>query len=216
MYDLEYLRQFHNEIMLSSMKEKGYTIEYVTAEYSPGTLRPTQTEQEIRAKKRCVASKGITTIAVYSRMNDETQQAADTMLKSINVDELAKLSCEEFSDAMANLYADLDFCHPFVDGNSRTLRAFIADVANESEFKVDWKRFDNSKEAQEELYAARDVEVNSIALGCMYVGRLKKAVEDSINVLQQDFKSLAEIFDEITQPKDRTHELNRDSGIELD
>lgn len=216
MYDLEYLRQLHYKETLKSIKEKGYTTEYVAHMYDPGVFRPSLAKNGIRLKKRHVASKGIITTAFYSRMDADTQQAADTMLKSINVDELAKLSCEEFSGVMANLYADLDFCHPFVDGNSRTLRAFIAEVANESGFKVDWKGYDHSKEAQEELYAARDIEVNSLALQHMNLGHFKVLAEESINVLQQDFKSLEQIFGEITQPKYRTHELSRDGGVELD
>lgn len=216
MYDLEYLRRLHHIEVLKSMKEKGYTIEYVTSTYAPGSLRPALTEYEIRTKQRYVESKNIVTVAIYSRMNNETQQAADAMLKSINVEELSKLSCDEFSSAMANLYADLDFCHPFEDGNSRTLRAFIAEVANESGFKIDWKRYSHSKKVEEELYAARDVEVNTIALNCMNIGHFKVVAEESINALRQDFKSLAEIFSEITQPKDRTHELSRDGGIEFD
>lgn len=216
MYDLEFLRRLHYKETLKSMKEKGYTIEYVAQTYVPGVFRPAQADNVIRVKERYVASKDIITTVIYSRMDADTQQAADTMLKSINVENLAKLSCEDFSSAMANLYADLDFCHPFVDGNSRTLRVFIAEVANESGFKVDWDRYAYSKEAQEELYAARDVEVNSLALQYMDIGRFKVLAEESINVLQQDFKSLAEIFSEITQPKYRTHELSRDGGVELD
>lgn len=216
MYDLEYLRQLHYEETLKSIVEKGYKTEYVAKQYIPGVFRPPMAENELRAKRRFVESKNIITIAIYSRMDEDTMQAADKMLKSINIDGLAKLSSEEFSCVTANLYADLDFCHPFVDGNSRTLRAFIAEIANESGFEVNWGRYDQSKQTHEQLYAARDVEVNSIALKSMHMGNYHRGlVEQSMRDLQ-DFKSLMQIFGEIIQIKSRSHENGRDGGVELD
>jgi len=48
---------------------------------------------------------------------------------------LRGLDADEFSVKMAKLYADLDYLHPFVEGNSRTFRTFTAQLAREAGYK---------------------------------------------------------------------------------
>lgn len=215
MYDLVYLSELHRKKIFESIKEKGYTTEYAYKRYAPGVFRPAMSPTGIRAKRRYYGIKDATIIVVYSQMDEKTVQAADKMLQSIKVDELAKLTRQEFGEAMAGLYADLDFLHPFIDGNSRTLRAFISEVAREAGFEIDWEKYDLSQLTQDELYAARDIEVNLIALREIDLGVFRDPVKLSI-VKLQDFKSLYEIFDEITQRINRFHEKGIDKGIELD
>lgn len=87
-YNLEYLRQLHLFETLSSAQKKGYTTEYMMETYRPGELRPAA---EIRGKTRNYASLGTKVLIIYSRMDEDIQKATDTMLKSIDVDALAKL-----------------------------------------------------------------------------------------------------------------------------
>lgn len=211
-YNLEYLRQLHLFETLSSAQKKGYTTEYMMETYRPGELRPAT---EIRGKTRNYASLGTKVLVIYSRMDEEIQKAADTMLKAIDVDALAKLPREDFAETMANLYADLDFCHPFYDGNSRTLRAFISEISDKAGFYTDWGRYGSDTLAQEELYAARDAAVCAMTLRSVPLGPYEPLVERTVEILK-DCKSLAQIFDEITHSKPRSLEIDRGGGVEID
>lgn len=132
MYDLVYLSELHRKKVFESIKEKGYTTEYAYQRYTPGAFRPALSSRGLRVKRRYYETKDATIIVVYSQMDEKTVQAANKMLQSIKADELAKLTRQEFGEVMAGLYSDLDFLHPFEDGNSRTLRAFISEVAREA------------------------------------------------------------------------------------
>lgn len=61
--------------------------------------------------------------------------------------------------AMADLYAKLDHLHPFSEGNSRTLRAFTAQLAAENGHKLDWNTTNANRETRNALYIARDMAV---------------------------------------------------------
>jgi cell filamentation protein len=72
---------------------------------------------------------------------------------------LRGLSADVFSEKMAKIYADLDHQHPFVEGNSRTLRSFTAQLAQDAGYDLDWKRANGTEAGRDRLYIARDVEV---------------------------------------------------------
>jgi cell filamentation protein len=60
---------------------------------------------------------------------------------------------------LAYFYSELDAIHAFRDGNSRTLRAFTADLAEAASHRLDWTRVAQVPEDRERLYHARDVAV---------------------------------------------------------
>ena len=68
---------------------------------------------------------------------------------------LKGLSREQFTQKITKLYGDLDYLHPFRDGNSRTLREFTRQLAHEAGFDLDWSKI----KSRYALYAARDDEV---------------------------------------------------------
>ncbi len=51
--------------------------------------------------------------------------------------EWRSLNADEFSVRMTGLYGDLDYLHPFGEGNSRTLRVFTAQLATEAGHALD-------------------------------------------------------------------------------
>jgi cell filamentation protein len=65
---------------------------------------------------------------------------------------------EEFCIKLANLYKDLDFLHPFAEGNSRTLREFTRQIGQNAGFDVQWEK---TLAIKDELYMARDMGVNN-------------------------------------------------------
>jgi hypothetical protein len=60
---------------------------------------------------------------------------------------------------MAQLYGDLDYWHPFVEGNSRTLRTFTRQWARQASFVLDWGLSKPTEAPRDRLYIARDREV---------------------------------------------------------
>lgn len=59
---------------------------------------------------------------------------------------------------------NLDYIHPFLDGNSRTLREFTRQLADESGYSIPWEVFNNSNNGRDVLYIARYLSVNKLTL----------------------------------------------------
>jgi fido (protein-threonine AMPylation protein) len=60
---------------------------------------------------------------------------------------------------LAKLYGDLDHAHGFCEGNSRTLREFMRELALAAGHTLRWIRSDIGPDARNALYVARDVAV---------------------------------------------------------
>jgi cell filamentation protein len=60
---------------------------------------------------------------------------------------------------LAYYYSELNAIHAFRDGNSRTLRAFTADLAEAAGHRLNWTRAAQTAEDRQRLYHARDVAV---------------------------------------------------------
>ena len=72
---------------------------------------------------------------------------------------LTSLDSDDFTKRIAYYYSELDAIHPFREGNSRTLRAFTADLAREAGYTLDWSQIGSTDEARKRLYHARDLAV---------------------------------------------------------
>ena len=72
---------------------------------------------------------------------------------------LQVLSLNQFAARMAQLYGDLDYLHPFSEGNSRTLRTFTRQLARQAGCDLDWSPGDADGVTRDRLYRARDVAV---------------------------------------------------------
>ncbi len=68
-------------------------------------------------------------------------------------------SLDQFAARMAQLYGDLDYFHPFSEGNSRTLRTFTRQLAAAAGFVLDWSPSTADGVTRDALYRARDVAV---------------------------------------------------------
>lgn len=69
------------------------------------------------------------------------------------------LEAGAMAQRLAYYYSELDAIHAFRDGNSRTLRAFTADLAEAAGHRLDWTRAAQAAEDRQRLYHARDVAV---------------------------------------------------------
>jgi cell filamentation protein len=72
---------------------------------------------------------------------------------------LNSLEASVMAQRLAYYYSELDAIHAFRDGNSRTLRAFTADLVEAAGHRLDWTRAAQSAEDRQRLHHARDVAV---------------------------------------------------------
>lgn len=97
-------------------------------------------------------------------MDRAAQARLDKALQGANPAALGRLNTAALIQAIGKLYAELDYIHPFGEGNSRTLREFTRSLAETSGYTLDWGRFGNSPAGRDMLYIARDRSVNELAL----------------------------------------------------
>lgn len=57
----------------------------------------------------------------YSNMDLVAEKRLDSVREKMKPEQPATMSKENFVKEMAKLYAELDYVHPFYEGNSRTL-----------------------------------------------------------------------------------------------
>jgi cell filamentation protein len=57
----------------------------------------------------------------------------------------------------AALHHEIDPIHPFREGNSRTLRQFFGDLANEAGDRIDWTAASATEEDRQQIFLARVV-----------------------------------------------------------
>ncbi len=74
-------------------------------------------------------------------------------------DAIRGLPSDEAAGKLAWLYGALDHAHPFYEGNSRTLREFFRELADDAGFNLDWGTTSAGARERNALYIARDVAV---------------------------------------------------------
>ena len=74
-------------------------------------------------------------------------------------DHLRGLGREEFLDALTELYGVLNFIHPHREGNGRTQRAFLAQLARDAGHRLTWTAMDRA----ENTAASRAANVGDLA-----------------------------------------------------
>lgn len=129
----------------------------------PGEYRPPVLEGKDWMKHRVLSTVPGSFYVAYSRMDQNAQVRLDQALVNAKPSKLRALSPDEFMAVFKPLYAELDYLHPFSDGNSRTLRTFTKQLARESGYELDWERFNASEVTRDLLYIARDRSVNKLA-----------------------------------------------------
>lgn len=131
-------------------------------------VKPGEYRSPVLDGKDWMKNRGLSTVegsfyVAYSSMDDAARERLDRVLESAKPDQLRDLQTEEFTAALAKLYVELDYIHPFAEGNSRTLRTFTKQLVNESGYELDWERFAASDAGRDMLYIARDLSVNQLA-----------------------------------------------------
>jgi cell filamentation protein len=125
--------------------------------HAPGEYRPVAPSH---VKNRELESSSGYRYHVYYAHRSQIDGGVEKVLAEFGgPDTLRGLSIEHFSERMAKLYGDLDYLHPFKEGNSRTLRTFTRQLAREAGYDFNWNATNANADSRDRLYIARDKEV---------------------------------------------------------
>ena len=165
-FGIERLKEIHRRIF-TLPSDLDFLTNFNLSDFNPGVFRDGLTDDELARdavwqKKRPYPTlrPGEDAVVVfYSDMRDADIERLNNTLKSIDIMEMAQMDELEFIDEIAELYSNLDFAHPFTDGNSRSLREFTREVAEAAGFDIHWEVFNKDDRSREFLCGARDLGV---------------------------------------------------------
>jgi len=155
-FDASHLREVNRRIFQDL---PGAGFDHVT----PGEYRKPVPDGRDWMKQRGLSTVNGQFFVAYSRMDALAINRIDIALATATPAELRNLKTSAFTARLATLYTELDYLHPFSDGNSRTLRTFTRQLAREAGYQLEWERFGGSEVARDLLYIARDRSVNELA-----------------------------------------------------
>ena len=146
-FSLEHLRDLHREIFKDFpqalyAKDMAGLLADVPPEYiefTPGVFRQPVEKNNPWSKFRTYGNKK--TIYIYHSCGGEEDFAkVDTLLSSLDIRALKIANREEKINVVTEIYEELDFLHPFMDGNNRTNRVFISQLAESIELPLTWNK----------------------------------------------------------------------------
>jgi len=191
-FDAAHLRKI-NEYIFQDLPGAGFD------NVTPGKFRPSIPADQDWIKLRGLSTVNTSYVVAYSRMDKEAQKRLDDVLKGVKPDELRKLPKKEFAKRLSNLYVELDYIHPFSDGNSRTLRTFTRQLARECGYDLDWTRLGRSPQGRDMLYIARDLSVNQLAKPHLRDFETKRNVDHTELILSGN-RDLNALLPELVRP----------------
>jgi len=165
-------------------------------------------------KTRKLETVGIRSTVAYSPMDEKSSDRLLDLLANVDPNYFSKLSKTAFTAAMGKLYSEIDYIHPFPDGNSRTLREFTRQLAEKSGYVINWERFNQSPAGRDILYIARDQSVNKLALPLIQHDDTRRAIILSMDQLEgnRDLHDLLKDAVEIHIEPSLEHQLAEQSG----
>jgi cell filamentation protein len=170
------------------------------SDVTPGEYRDPVPIDKDWVKQRELNTVKTTYTVAYSPMSEGTRAALDHVLeRQARPEALSQLKPQEFIAHMADLYTQLDMIHPFVDGNSRTLREFTRELAEVSGYHMEWERIGTSSAGRDILYIARDVSVNRLALPHLKNDDTRIAVGNALDRLDGN-RDLEDVLKTIVRP----------------
>lgn len=156
-FDETHLRAIHRHIF-QDLPRKGLH------EHQPGEYRLATGEGADWIKHRQLETVPTRLYIPYSAMDDGARSRLNRELSAVDIYGLRSLPRDHLATELSSLYARLDYLHPFHEGNSRTLRFFFTQLADESDHHFDWDKLSGSPHQRDRLYIARDVAVLRQAL----------------------------------------------------
>ncbi|MFC0821244.1 Fic family protein [Moraxella marmotae] len=140
-FDSNHLKNIHAYLFQDSQKER-----------SSGKFR--QPMNDVHSKNRAIYP--IKKPFFYHPTPSE--EAIDGIISQADKNLAKTYNFNQKTEILSQLYADLDYQHPFIEGNSRTIRLFISDMALKHGIILNWQQAAKNKD---EFYRARDFEIAS-------------------------------------------------------
>lgn len=193
LFDAVHLKEINRRIFQDLPGIPGF--ESVT----PGEYRPPVADGLDWQKNRSLSTVNGSFFVAYSRMDGAARARLDQVLADVEPDALRNLNTAAFAQRMGQLYAELDYVHPFQDGNSRTLRAFIGQLARRTGYEIDWEQFSRSETGRDLLYIARDLSVNEIARAHLQNPRTVMRIIGTLDRLQ-GHRTLPDLLRDAVRP----------------
>jgi cell filamentation protein len=191
-FDATHLKEIHRRIF-QDLPGAGFD------DVTPGDFRPPVPEGKDWMKNRALSTVPGTFYVAYSRMDETAQARLHTALEGANPAALRALKTAEFTDRFAKIYTELDYVHPFSDGNSRTLRTFTKQLARESGYEVEWEGFGQSPAGGDLLYIARDRSVNGLAMPHIQLEQSMRKISHSVDRLKGN-RDLPDLLRDVVRP----------------
>lgn len=139
-FDVKHLKSIHAYLFQDSQKER-----------NSGLFRPEK--NDVHSKNR-EDTYSVRKPFFYEPLPNDNK--VDNIIKQADEKLTLSKSPNEKVNILSNLYAELDYQHPFVEGNSRTIRTFLQHIAQKHDITLDWQSMVQNKD---EFYRARDFEI---------------------------------------------------------
>jgi cell filamentation protein len=191
-FDAAHLKEVNRRIF-QDLPALGFT------HLTPGLFRSPVPEGSDWIKHRALTSVNATSFVAYSRMDEAARQHLDEALSRVDVRALSRLKTAEFTHTISTLYAELDYVHPFADGNSRTLRSFTKQLAREAGYALDWTQFDRGEAGRDALHIARDLAVNRMSMPHVHAHDTRMRAQLTIDQLESN-RSLPDLLRDAIRP----------------
>lgn len=206
-FDAAHLREI-NRRLFQDMPGLGYN------DVVPGEYRPPVKGNHDWYKNRSLEGRVENSVVAYSRMDGGAQREIDQTLVAADPARLRQLNTADFTETIADLYTGLDYLYPFPDGNSRTLRAFTRQLANESRFDLDWSRFNASEGGRNIVYVARDLSVNRLAIDRVSSDETRRRVTFTLDQFEGN-RDLGDLLTDAVRPHRAIafEELDREEAL---
>lgn len=190
-FDINYLKAIHKRILKDDPEAK---------DIMPGEFRSEVKAEFDWCKDRKLESVKAWSFIAYSSMDTDIQTKLSAILQHIDTHQLSKLNTKAFTQAISTLYTELDYIHPFRDGNSRTLRKFIREIAKASGYKLDWNPFNKNGISRDNLCIARDLAVNKLSLPHIQDPHNKRTVLYNMDQFAGN-RSLTDLLGDVIRPQ---------------
>lgn len=155
-FDFDHLKKIHSRLFSGTgLKFENH--------FRPGKFRSPLPPDYYHHKTKYLDN-GENSEAFYSDMQATSFDDAEKALRNFKISlSTIKKSQDTFATKVAELYAKLDYFHPFSEGNSRTLRIFTEQLANENGFSLNWQKTNLNEMTRDDFYIARDYAVRDLA-----------------------------------------------------
>ena len=123
--------------------------------------------------------------SVFYPSTDATNGKLTAILNSYSSEKLKFIKSEsDFAKHLCSLYSELDYIHPFEEGNSRTLRLVASQIALTAGYNLNWSITNIDANSREILYAARDKYVLKKVIHDVQTERELKLISRAIHDVQ--------------------------------